>query len=66
MQLSLPTAMNFAEMKGEPTPCKNMLTVGKFLKQVGFTGKTYGHDQTGTFLLTHLKEINGEKKIIAY
>ncbi len=62
----MPTTLNFAEMEGEPAPCKGMLTVGKFLKQVGFEGKTFGYDKTGPFIHTHLKEINGEKKVIAY
>ena len=53
-------------MEGEPAPCKGMLTVGKFLKQVGFEGKTFGYDKTGPFIYTQLKEINGEKKVIAY
>jgi hypothetical protein len=33
---------------------------------VGFKGNTFGYEKTGAFLYTHLKEIDGEKKIIAY
>ncbi len=60
------TPLNHAVMEGEPTPCNSTLTVGQFLNGVGFKGNTFGYEKTGAFLYTHLKEIDGEKKIIAY